>query len=282
MKNVDIKTVLDFGREWDSYDQSSIALDELRIHFNQYFSPFPWDAINPQSCGFDLGCGSGRWAQFVAPMVGRLHCIDASSVALEVARKKLRHLSNVEFHNASAGAIPFPTASMDFGFSLGVLHHVPDTRGAIRECARVLKPRAPLLLYLYYRFDNKPAWYVGLWRLSDMIRRAVCRMPFALKHGISYAIALLVYWPLSRTALLFEKLGCDVSNFPLANYRWQGVYSLKTDALDRFGTRIEQRFTRAEITHMLQESGLEHIRFRTEGPPFWCVSAKRSAAPVVE
>ncbi len=35
-----------------------------------------------------MGCGSGRWARWVAPKVGRLHCIDPS-IAIDVARKNL-------------------------------------------------------------------------------------------------------------------------------------------------------------------------------------------------
>lgn len=278
MKNIDQATVVDFGREWESYDQSPIPRSELHDQFRHYFEVFPWEAVSKDSVGFDVGCGSGRWAQFMAPEVGHLHCVDASQTALKVARQNLRDHPNVTFHNASAGDLPFATASMDFGFSLGVLHHVPDTLGAIKECARILKDNAPLQLYLYYRFDNKPQWYAKLWEFSDHFRRVISEMPFGLKHAISYAIALLVYWPLSRTARILEGMGRDVSDFPLSAYRNQRLYSLKTDALDRFGTRLEQRFTRDEIHAMLTEAGFKDIRFGESGPPYWCVSARRSLA----
>jgi hypothetical protein len=44
---------------------------------------------------------------------------------------------------------------------------------------------------------------------------------------------------------------------------------MRTDALDRFGTRLEQRFTAAEIRQMMEEAGLEKIQF-SETMPFWC------------
>lgn len=275
MKNVDPATVEDFGLEWQSYDQSSMPSGELEALFNQYFSCFPWAAISPTSVGFDLGCGSGRWAQFMAPKVNQLHCVDASGTALDVARKNLRKHLNVQFHQASAGELPFANGAMDFGFSLGVLHHVPDTLGALRECARVLRPGAPMQLYLYYRFDNKPTWFANLWVVSDIFRKLISRMPFRVKHFISLVIALLVYWPLSRIARVCENAGLDVSNYPLASYRSHRLYTLKTDALDRFGTRLEQRFTQQEIVQMLETCGFEDIVFRTEGPPYWCVSGRR-------
>jgi hypothetical protein len=43
---------------------------------------------------------------------------------------------------------------------------------------------------------------------------------------------------------------------------------MRTDALDRFGTRLEQRFTKQEIQKMMESSGLENIKF-SEDTPFW-------------
>jgi len=50
---------------------------------------------------------------------------------------------------------------------------------------------------------------------------------------------------------------------------------MRTDALDRFGTRLEQRFTRDEIERMMQASGLEDIQFR-DGPPFWVACGSKA------
>ena len=80
--------------------------------------------------------------------------------------------------------------SLDFAFSLGVLHHVPDTGAAIRAIADKLKPGAPLLLYLYYAFDNQPPWYRALWSISNGVRVVVSRLPHFLRLIISQAIAV--------------------------------------------------------------------------------------------
>ena len=93
-----------------------------------------------------------------------------------------------------------PPNSQDFGYSLGVLHHVPDTTAAIRSCADLLKPGAPLLLYLYYAFDNRPRWFRLLWRLSNAARLLIRRLPPRPKQLLTDLIALTVYWPLSRLA----------------------------------------------------------------------------------
>ena len=45
---------------------------------------------------------------------------------------------------------------------------------------------------------------------------------------------------------------------------------MRTDALDRFGTRLEKRFTKNQISKMMEEAGLENILF-SDLKPYWHV-----------
>jgi len=267
--NLDPLTVASFGDEWERFDQQGMPPEEAERVFCDYFSIFPWDQLTPDAEGFDMGCGSGRWARFVAPRVGRLHCIDPSS-ALGVARNALADQSNVQFHQASVSASGLPPNSQDFGYSLGVLHHVPNTSAAIRSCAELLKPGAPLLIYLYYSFDNRPRWFRWLWQVSNSFRLLIQRLPARPKHLVTDFIALSVYWPLARLAAVAEIIGLPVASFPLSYYRRCSFYTMRTDARDRFGTPLEQRFTRAQIRQMCIAAGLQDLRFSPLAP-FWCV-----------
>lgn len=267
--NLDPRTVEGFGDEWTRFDQSELTIEERARIFQEYFAIFPWGDLPENAIGFDLGCGSGRWAQLVAPRVGRLHCIDASEQALAVARKNLSAAGNCEFHHASVDNIPLADNSCDFGYSLGVLHHIPDTLAGIRSCVAKVKPGAPFLIYLYYRFDNRPAWFRFIWRISDIIRGGISRLPHRLRYICSQVIAGLVYWPLARLALVVDKCGGRADNLPLSYYSQKSFYVMRTDALDRFGTRLERRFTRAEIQQMLEAAGLRDIVF-SPNTPFWC------------
>lgn len=267
-KNLDPKTVASFGEEWSRFDQSGMKVEEGQKIFGEYFAVFPWASLPKDAEGFDMGCGSGRWARWVAPRVGRLHCIDPS-VAIDVARANLADLCNVEFHCASVDNSGLAPVSQDFGYSLGVLHHVPDTAAAIRSCVTLLKPGAPFLLYLYYAFDKRPVWFRFLWRVSDGFRRIVHRLPGWLKHSLTDAIAACVYWPLARLSGILEKLGSNVHGIPLSYYRNHSFYTMRTDARDRFGTPLEQRFKRVDIEKMMRVAGLVDIQF-SEAAPYWC------------
>jgi SAM-dependent methyltransferase len=274
-ENIDIGTVAGFADEWTRFDQSHLTGEESKLLFEKYFRIFPWHLLPRDAVGFDAGCGTGRWAVHVAQRVGQLNCVDASADVISVARRNLSDLTNCLFHEASIGNMPLSEASMDFGYSLGVLHHMPDTAAGIRACVSKLKLGAPLLLYLYYALDNRPFWFRALWRITDLGRLLVSRCPHSLRYALSQAIAVAVYLPLARCWRLLESFGVNVSGFPLAFYRSQSFYTMRTDALDRFGTRLEQRFTAKQIEQMMISAGLERIRFSNE-TPYWCAVGYRA------
>jgi SAM-dependent methyltransferase len=275
--NLDRDVVEGFGDEWSRFDQLAVPLEEHRRLFETYFAIFPWHDLREGAIGADFGCGSGRWARFVAPRVGMLHCVDASAKALDVARRALAGLPNLQFHHRSIGELPFEECSLDFGYSLGVLHHIPDTQAGLNSCVRTLREGAPFLVYLYYAFDNRPRWFRTVWQISDSLRRGISRLPHGLRYAASQFIAAGVYWPLARAARLLERAGVSVNGLPLSAYRNRSFYAMRTDALDRFGTRLEQRFTRHQIAAMMAQAGLEDIRFH-EGGAFWCAVGRKKPA----
>ena len=148
---IDKNVIMDFGSEWTSYPQEKVPKDELQKIFDTYFKIFPWDKIDNSSVGFDLGCGSGRWAKFILPKVKELYCIEPSK-AINVAKKNLSNHNNCKFINSSVHEMPLKDNSMDFGYSLGVLHHISKTQDGLTKCVDKLKPGAPFLMYLYYSF----------------------------------------------------------------------------------------------------------------------------------
>ena len=95
MKNLDKNTVKSFSDQWVKYDQSGMHDKEATKIFKSYFSIFPWKKLKKSAEGFDMGCGTGRWAKFVAPRVRKLHCIEPSN-AVKVAKKKLKKYDNIK------------------------------------------------------------------------------------------------------------------------------------------------------------------------------------------
>ena len=268
--NIDVRTVRGFGEEWSTFTQAGLSEEERAELFSKYFALIDWSE-KPRRV-LDFGCGSGRWDVLVARLVEDLVAVDASAEALKVARRNV-DAPNVFFVECTAETLPFPDGHFDLIFSLGVLHHVPDTEGALRSLARKLRPGGTLLLYLYYALDNRPIWFRALWKGSDMVRRLICSLPFPLRYGLSQLIALCVYWPLARIARYLPVS----ESWPLRSYANRSFYVMRTDALDRFGTKLEKRFTKQQIVEMLCSVGLDKIQF-SNAEPYWVCSAVKSGS----
>lgn len=272
------KVIRDFGDEWTTYSQDEVPAEELRSSFDDYFRIIDLKALPPDCIAADIGCGSGRWAKLFHPHVATLYCLEPSS-AIEVAKRNLASAHNIVFVRSELESMPIPDGSLDFIYCLGVLHHLPDTQAGINACASKLKAGGRMLAYIYYSLENQPFWFRALWHASSAIRLLVCRLPHRMKIAATVLIAGLVYYPLSQASKLIERLGANVTNFPLSYYRHKSFYTMKTDALDRFGTSLERRFTQQEIRTMLTKAGFEDITF-SSGKPYWCVTGVKSPQPL--
>ena len=109
------------------------------------------------------------------------------------------------------------------------------------------------------------------------VRTVVARLPRVLRHLVADVLAMSVYWPLARLARVVERLGRDPVRLPLFQYRNRSFQVMRNDALDRFGTRLEKRFSRQEVLQLLEDAGLVDVEF-SNGPPWWVAVGRRAAS----
>ena len=270
--NIDPALVEGFGREWEmfSFKENDTSIEYLLSIWEDYFSIFPWKLL-PDSGGIgaDIGCGTGRWSIPVARRVEKLYLIDPSIQALNIAKNNLKEHKNVEFLNQSANVSMQTIEPLDFAFSIGVLHHVPDINSAFNSISSKLKKGAPFLVYLYYSFEESPIWYRLLWSFTDFVRKIISRMPYKMKVFSTQLIALLLYLPISKLGYLLTKIGLNTKNFPLIYYSDKPFYFMRNDSLDRFGTRLENRYSKQEILEIFNNSGFIDVQF-SDRKPYWC------------
>ena len=197
-----------------------------------------------------------------------MHCVDASEAALDVARESLSGHTNVEFRHEDLSSMGLADGTCDFGYCLGVLHHIPDTEHALAECVAKLKPGAPFLVYLYYDLAGRGWLQRRVFGVATMVRAVVSRLPSRARAVVTDVLAVVVYWPLALVARMVEKIGWDPSSVPLFQYRNRSFYVMRNDALDRFGTRLEKRYSKEQVRLLLEGAGLEKLTF-SDGPPWW-------------
>jgi SAM-dependent methyltransferase len=120
----------------------------------------------------DAGCGMGRFAEVCADAGAEVHCVDLSS-AVEAAAKNLGHQPNVKVYQADILRLPFADRTFDYIYSIGVLHHTPDTRAAFSQLIRLLKPLKPGGRIAIWVYSSRLRLLLG----SEMLRPLTSRLP---------------------------------------------------------------------------------------------------------
>ena len=277
-QNLDQGVIDSFGHEWATFDYAEGETDEaLDRQFQAYCAPLDLSQFDATiSVGADFGAGSGRWAARILPYFSFVYALEPSHGASNVLKSKFSSEPRMKLLQETVGANSIPAESLDFGMSLGVLHHIPDTGLAIRDISSKIKSGGLFLCYLYYKLDDKPLYYRALFWVSNSLRWVISRLPHALRRFSAQVIAGFIYLPLARIAKILGRRGKNVSNFPLHHYSEMPFVMLQNDALDRFGTRLEQRFSKNQITEMLNVAGfdLSTLKF-SDIEPFWTFSVQK-------
>lgn len=277
-ENFDPKVINDFGHEWKKYGyldhQSKDSLDQ---QFAMYCKPLDLNQfLTKDSVAADFGAGSGRWTSRLLPYFSKIYAIEPSDGAFQVLESKFKNNPQVEILKETVGGCSISRDSLDLAISLGVLHHVPNTAKAIRDISETIKPSGYFLCYLYYKLEDKPLSYRFMFKVSDILRKGISKLSPNLKKIFCDFLAFIIYLPLARLSKLIRFVGLDNSNFPLHHYSDLPFFMLRNDALDRFGTTLEQRFSKAEIVDMLRNAGFDlNSLIFSDGEPYWTFSVKK-------
>jgi len=273
--NLDAEIVESFGSEWKRFGWFSDTA--IEVAGAEYFDIVPKDVLAAVGHALDAGCGSGRWSRYLSTRVGFVESIDPSEAVFSASELN-RDRKNVRVTRASLDNVPFADGSFDFAICLGVIHHLPNPALALRRLVQKVKPGGHVLVYVYYNLDQRGPLYRGLFLLADGIRRVVSRMPHRLKGWVCDVFAFSIYLPLiavSRAVVLAG--GREAADrLPLTYYQNKSLRDIRTDALDRFGTAVERRFTRDEFVSMMNTAGLKDVVVSPRAP-FWHALGQRAS-----
>lgn len=273
----DSPIVQGFDFEWAHF--SAVGTSELRRVAGQYFDQVPDALFAADNIVLDAGCGAGRWAYEMAMRGPRVIAMDLG-LSIEIAKRNTSANGRVVCVQADLGDLPLRDGAISWAYSLGVVHHIVDTTHALRRLARSVRPGGSVVVYVYYALDERGVAYRSLYRASDVLRRLISRFPRSLAYGVATGIAVAVYFPLARTSALAHRLGLFRLSqaLPLSFYRDLSFEVMRNDSLDRFGTRLEKRYTREELVELMRQAGLRDIQV-SAGPPYWHAIGIAGAGP---
>jgi ubiquinone/menaquinone biosynthesis C-methylase UbiE len=120
----------------------------------------------------EVGCGMGTDLLQFARGGARCTGIDLTPRSVEITRHRFKlYGADGSFMISDGEHLPFRTESFDVVYSNGVLHHTPDTAGAIREVHRVLRPGGTAKIMLYHR-NSLNYWF------EIVLRRGILGLEF--------------------------------------------------------------------------------------------------------
>lgn len=274
--NVDEAVVTSFGEEWLKF--SNFQNEDINQFGDEYFDIADATIINKDTYVLDMGCGSGRFSRYLSSKVGFIEALDPSE-AIWAAERLLCGIDNVRMINAAADSIPFADNTFDLVMSIGVLHHIPDTQMAMKNCVAKIKPGGYFFVYLYYNLDNRGFIFKLIFSIVSAVRKFVSSMPSAIKKIICDFLAISIYMPVIIAGKILDKVGLKSlsKKLPLSYYQDKSFFVIRNDSLDRFGTRLEHRFTKAQIKTMMENCGLGNIRF-SNNKPYWHAIGQKIAS----
>lgn len=233
-----------FGKEWNWFSTTQLDRpEEERTESRQTF--FEKTGFSPDELAgktvLDVGCGMGRFAQVAADHGARVVGVDLS-VAVEAANANLGHLPDTAFLQADVFDLPIREESFDLIYSIGVLHHTPDTRAAFASLPRLLRPGGRIAIWVY---ADEHRWR---YLVADLLRRLTSRMDW--RRLLSLCRIAVPLGRLYRTRIgryLFPLL--PVSKHPDPEWR-------VLDTFDWYAPKYQWKHGWAEVEGWFAEAGL--------------------------
>ena len=134
----------------------------------------------------EIGCGMGTDLLQFARGGARCTGVDLTPRSIEITRHRFRlYDAGGTFMISDGEHLPFRDESFDVVYSNGVLHHTPDTAGAIREVHRVLRPGGTAKVMLYHR-NSLNYWF------DIVLRRGVLHAEFLRGRSVAEIMSRVV------------------------------------------------------------------------------------------
>lgn len=155
----------------------------------------------------DAGCGNGRYSEIVAPYCRQLICLDVGNHIFKT-KERLKKFSNVSFIQTNLENIPLLENTIDFVFSIGVIHHTPNPEKTLAELSRILKPNCKISIWVY-----PPSYWGNPIKslVSKIIRKILLRKDLESQVNLIKKYLL----PIGKLQVNLEKRGLKYVFFPL-------------------------------------------------------------------
>lgn len=245
------KYVRSFSFEWEIHQKTQLdsftGTRESEATFIKK-TGFSFDNLRSKLV-LDVGCGTGRFMEIVEKYGGEVVGVDLS-FAVESAFSNLGFNKNIYIIQADIFGLPFKPESFDYIFSIGVLHHTPNTERAFRELPKFLKKDGEIAIWVY---SDEGLGFKIYNRISNLYRIITTALPKEYIYIFS-RIALILWYP-KQIKFLRKILQCILPT-SLHSDSQQRIL----DTFDWYTPRYQWKHTYREVIHWFKKAGLKDVK----------------------
>jgi SAM-dependent methyltransferase len=274
MSNIDnlrAKTIADFGDQWSIYSENEGWYGSLEL-FNDIISPLLNIETLKGTYVAEIGSGSGRIVGMLLNAdVEHIYAIEPSHEAFRAMEKNVR---NMKKHNRvstiNTGGENWTTNhKLDYVFSIGVIHHVPEPHPVIKAAYDALKSGGSLFLWVYGYEGNEL-----FLKFVEPLRRITTQLPHVCLEalvGIMYSI-LIVYRYISK-----------IINLPFHSYIENVLWPLtpknrRLVIYDQLNPAYAKYYKKEEVIQLLEKEGFKNIEIHNRHGYSWSVLGRKPVA----
>ena len=259
MKN-DSKSINDFGRQWSIYRDNEGYYGSLEL-FEDILHPFLKPAEMEDSKVAEIGSGSGRIVNMLL-RAGAKHVIAVEpSDAFEVLCNNIEKRERVTLLKIAGDQLP-AYGNLDYVFSIGVLHHIPDPTPVVNAAFKALRPGGHFLVWLYGKEGNR--LYLALIR---PLRGLTKRLP----HFMLASLVEIIYWPLVLYIKFCYSLPLPLRDYMLSVLEKMSPAKRRLIIYDQLNPSYAKYYTREEAEKLLIDGNFENIQIHHRHGYSWTV-----------
>lgn len=259
--NLQNKTIRDFGTQWTKFKTNDGYYGSFDM-FKDIIYPLKVEEIFGKKVA-EIGSGTGRIVKMLlAAEVNHVVAIEPSDAFYTLFENLNDRLDRVALYKITGEHLSEVCSGLDYVFSIGVLHHIPDPDPVIKSAYDSLRPSGTFVIWLYGKEGN--GFYL---LITETIRKITTQLP----HSALKALSFLMNFPLNIYILI-----CKYLKLPLYRYMTEVLGKMTSEKrrlviYDQLNPAYAKYYSRAEAMALLEKSGFIDLKIHHRHGYSWTV-----------
>jgi SAM-dependent methyltransferase len=254
------KNIQDFGEQWSKYRNN-----EGYYGSKELFADIVLPLLNPdeiRNCKVaDIGSGTGRIVNMLLEYGARQVIALEPSNGFEVLKQNISSPEKVICLKVTGEQLP-ATGDLDYVFSIGVLHQIPDPKPVVNAVFAALRPGGRFICWIYGEEGNE--LYLSVIRPLRLLTKL-------LPHNVLAALVWCLDWPLRFYMMLCRNFPLPLRKYLISHLSKFSPEKRRLVIYDQLNPSYAKYYTRKEAKGLLVDAKFEDVQLYHRHGYSWTV-----------